>query len=223
MRQLLFLLLVILLSSFCFGATISGDIYSIDLELVDNAVVEVNSVPVQRMVAKNGSYSFNLEPGDYTITAKMISEEEFMTKENITIVSNDGYYTLDLFLFYELTDYVEDVDITVDKDFNYTSQIVVGIVLLVIALFILVIFYYSNKRERKKYVAVETKKESLDDKIKSDLIHLLKINGNMMTQKNIRKNFDYSESKISLIIKDLEKEGKLHKEKRGTVNYIKLN
>jgi len=43
-----------------------------------------------------------------------------------------------------------------------------------------------------------------------------------MTQKNLRKHFDYSEAKISLMIKALEQEGKIEKEKHGTINFIKI-
>ena len=52
-------------------ATVYGEVYSLDtFEPLDNAVVYVNSIPEQSMVAKYGMYSFELEPGNYTITAK---------------------------------------------------------------------------------------------------------------------------------------------------------
>ncbi len=51
-------------------ATIHGAVYKWNtFEPLDKAVIEVNSIPIQKMVAKNGLYSVELVPGNYTIKA----------------------------------------------------------------------------------------------------------------------------------------------------------
>src|SRR5664280_3476084 len=52
-------------------ATIHGAVYKWDtFEPLDNTVIYVNSTPTQEMVAKNGQYTLELVPGNYTIIAK---------------------------------------------------------------------------------------------------------------------------------------------------------
>lgn len=81
-------------------ATIRGGVYSWDtFEPLENAVVEVNSTPSQSMVAKYGVYSFELEPGDYLITASYYQNSTllYFAEEPIK-VKGEGSYVLDLLL-----------------------------------------------------------------------------------------------------------------------------
>lgn len=82
-------------------ATISGGVYSWDtFELLENAVVEVNSTPSQSMVAKYGVYSFKLEPGDYLITASYYQNSTLVySSEEPIEVKGEGSYVVDLLLF----------------------------------------------------------------------------------------------------------------------------
>lgn len=84
-------------------ATIHGAVYKCGtFEPLDNAVIEVNSTPTQYMVAKNGQYSVELVPGNYTITAKYYQNSilTYSTEETIGIQDDkDGEdYVLDLLL-----------------------------------------------------------------------------------------------------------------------------
>jgi uncharacterized membrane protein len=82
------------------SATIHGVVYGWDtFDPLDNAIVEVNSTPSQSMVAKYGLYSFELAPGDYTITASYYQNSTltYQAKETIT-VEEEGNYVLDLLL-----------------------------------------------------------------------------------------------------------------------------
>jgi uncharacterized membrane protein len=81
-------------------ATIRGEVYRWDtFEPLENAVVEVNSTPFQSMVAKYGAYSFELEPGNYLITASYYQNGTliYSAEESIT-VKGEGKYVLDLLL-----------------------------------------------------------------------------------------------------------------------------
>jgi uncharacterized membrane protein len=217
----LYVMILIIFLKSAFSATISGSIYNWELDKEERAVVEVNSIPIQRMVTINGTYHFELKKGNYLVSAVLFNQEEYRTQENITILDDDGNYNLDLFLFYELDDYVEDIDLDlVEDEPSYSIYYILTITILIIAL--IAVIFFLQKRKNNIKTEPEIKNNNLDDKIKFDIIKILKEKGGAETQKNVRKHFDYSEAKISLMIKALEEEGKVEKEKRGTINYIKL-
>jgi LPXTG-motif cell wall-anchored protein len=81
-------------------ATVHGEVYGWDtFEPLENAVVSVNSTPSQSMVAKYGTYSFELEPGNYSITAKYYQNNTttYSATEPI-MIKGGGTYVLDLLL-----------------------------------------------------------------------------------------------------------------------------
>jgi uncharacterized membrane protein len=79
---------------------VHGVVYSLDtFEPLDNAVVYVNSIPAQSMVARYGMYSFELEPGNYTITAKYYQNSTVTySVDDIVNIKNKGNYVHDLLL-----------------------------------------------------------------------------------------------------------------------------
>src|SRR5659263_109397 len=81
-------------------ATIHGAVYKMDtFEPLDNAVIEVNSTPTQYMVAKNGHYSVELLPGNYTITARYYEDNTLIYAAVATInIETGGDYVYDLLL-----------------------------------------------------------------------------------------------------------------------------
>lgn len=84
------------------AATIHGTIYDwSDFETpLKNAIVEVNSTPLQYMVSNDGTYSFNISSGNYLIKCKYYQNNvlEYITEEKVEIVG-DGVFVLDLLLF----------------------------------------------------------------------------------------------------------------------------
>lgn len=91
-------------------ATIHGAVYGWDtFEPLENAVVEVNSTPSQSMVAKYGMYSFDLVPGDYTITAKYYQNSTLIYSAEETVkIKDEGKYVLDLLLLPVYSDELMD-------------------------------------------------------------------------------------------------------------------
>jgi len=90
------------------AAIIQGRIYDLELNRVDNVMVEINTVPAQRVISKYGEYFFNVPYGDYTITTTaMLDGEDYVVMENVSIIS-DGEFSLDLFLFPEIEN-LEDI------------------------------------------------------------------------------------------------------------------
>jgi uncharacterized membrane protein len=55
-----------------------------------------------------------------------------------------------------------------------------------------------------------------------ELLNLIRTNGNRITQRELRKKSPYSESKVSLMISDLEERGLIEKFKRGRGNIIRI-
>lgn len=202
-----------------FSATISGTIYNLNLEKLDDAVVGINTEPVQKYIAKNGTYMFNLNPGQYTMIAFKTNVENLEITQKIKI-DEEGDYLLDLILFPTLREEEELLNITqfdigdeyFEKDYTlYWIIAIIGIVVfLVIAYFIL-----SPKKTEKKEIQQA-------DAETGKVIEFIKKQGGRTTQKDIRKQFPSSEAKISLIITELEKKGKIEKIKKGRGNIIKL-
>ena len=104
-RIFLVLFLVCLFSlSIVSAASLYGKIYDIELETLENVLVEINTTPKQRMVAKNGTYSFSVPRGDYKLTAKFNNTYSTLyVSEELSIVS-DGAFVYDIFLFPDLRD-----------------------------------------------------------------------------------------------------------------------
>ncbi len=211
------LLMLILLCSMVSAATIQGNVYDISLELQDNVVVEVDSQPKQTVVAKEGSYSLELPDGHYTITAKrMVDGMLLESAEEEIDVKGEGTYTLDLILFesFEEDEALLEEDIEVDTSAIEDEQMPVWPFIaaaLILAAAILIVFLARKKP-----------KHNIEDPYMEKMVAILKREGGRATQKEIRKSLGISEAKVSLMVAQLEHEGKIKKIKKGRGNIIIL-
>jgi uncharacterized membrane protein len=82
-------------------ATVHGATYVWDtFEPINDTVIDVNSTPPQSIVAKNGTYSFELIPGNYAITARYYQNNTLIySKETTLKIEGEGDYVLDLLLY----------------------------------------------------------------------------------------------------------------------------
>lgn len=82
-------------------ATVHGATYVWDtLEPINDTMIDVNSTPPQSIVAKDGKYSFELVPGDYTITASYYQNNTLIySKETTLEIEGEGDYVFDLLLY----------------------------------------------------------------------------------------------------------------------------
>ena len=220
MRVVILLLMLLLLIPVAFSATIYGTIYDLSLNKADNVKVEVNTEPRQFYVSKNSSYAFNVPIGNYNVKAEQHIGNLLVSSvtENITIKDN-WVYVLDLILFPKIEEELEN-DIEViqipERRFDFLP-----VIILLLSVAFLIYFF-----KRKKAVKKEVEKEYKDIKAESDLdevIRIIKEEGGRATQKDIRKKIPLSEAKISLMIAQLESEGKIKKIKKGRGNIIILN
>lgn len=230
-------------------ASIHGAVYEWNsFDLLEDVIVEVNSTPPQSMLAKYGIYSFNLEPGDYLITASFYdgNDRAAYTEEEISIIG-DGDYVMDLFLlpayydatfndteFSELNEIANLADAN-DRRTSLFSQSMI-FALIFIALLSVGGYYFVKQRsvtsisedeshdishENFAPIMPEDKWQELPDDLK-EVIDIIVKNDGRITQKELRTKVKHSEAKVSLMISDLESRGLVRKFKKGRGNVIIL-
>jgi len=223
-KILVYTLIAVILIQIASAATIYGNVYDFSLNNVNNARVEIDTSPKQFLVARNGSYSFNVPNGAYTIKAQFIQKNTSIAsvQENITI-TQDGSYVMDLILFPDVEEGVENPNLDINGnviDAN-ASESYYWILIVLLLIIVTAAVYYFN-RKRKKLASEETKEEKDEYNDLDQVIKIIKNEGGRATQKDIRKQIPLSEAKISLMIAELEHKGLVEKIKKGRGNIIIL-
>lgn len=235
---LLVLLVLIRIST---AATITGTVYDIGLEQLNNAIIEVNTEPPQKIIVKEGIYSFDIPLGSYMITAKYYEENllKYEDKQNIEI-KDDGEFVFDLILFPSLEDdekLFDTSDLDIDDPYDNGDAnlgLIIGVIVIVtLGIIGFGVWYFrsrkgsdakgtklKNKEAKEKTIIVD-KEEKDTDEYYDMVLKMIKDN-KRITQKEIRKEVPLSEAKISLIISELEHKGKIEKIKKGRGNILVL-
>lgn len=226
MRQLfLMFILILLLVMSAQAATLHGTVYDLYLNEQGNVKVEINTVPRQIYVSKDGDYSFDVPEGDYCLKAKFSESGVLKAEvEESVNVGTDGDYVIDLILFPVLDDTGVGDQVVVEKDNSLYALLALVVVIVLLSV---LIWYAYNKF--KKLIDVEPIVETLDqstsehkDDITLNVLNFIKKNQGRVTQKQIRKEFLSSEAKISLVLTELEQNGLVEKIKKGRGNIIIL-
>ncbi len=238
--------LILLLISFLIGsgqaAAVHGVIYSwSDFEKpLKNAIVEINSIPVQSKVATDGTYSFeDLQPGNYTMRAKYYRNNilEYSAEEVVQIVDIEGNFNIDILLFPPTDseiEYLGDMNLTGDIDIkndvpSNTYLWVAGIMIILSS--VLIILWIRKKKTTSSgqviYDSPVQQPGKIPDipekEIPEDLQNLYALiikKGGRVTQKDLRGEMKCSEAKVSLMLDDLEDRGYIKKIKKGRSNII---
>lgn len=235
-RIFIHFLMIMLVANLASAATVYGTVYDLSLKKLNNVRVEIDTSPKQFMIAQNGSYSFNVPYGKYVIRAQLMQRNNLIasSEENITI-KQDGNYVLDIILFPDVEEGVENIDIDVG-DITKTDDNSLGSILVIIASILFSVFailgllyFIKNKKnvsiyQKKvdsKVTKEEVKSEQSDDDL-NQILNIIKHEGGRTTQKDIRKQIPLSEAKISLMIAELEHKGVVEKIKKGRGNIIIL-
>ncbi|MBS3155305.1 winged helix-turn-helix transcriptional regulator [Candidatus Woesearchaeota archaeon] len=200
MKYLSIILLSLIIIEIANAASLEGNIYDISLAKVKNSIVEINTIPLQRVVANSGYYEFKSIPkGGYQIKA-YTSDKKVITEENITI-EEDGAYTFDIFLIPELEEKESD---------TIWPYIIFPIIILIIV----ILLFLKYKKP---------KKEEIIDKDLDYILDIIKKEDNRIIQRDLVQKTGLSEAKISLMITDLESKGLVKKIRKGRANIIILN
>ena len=237
MKKVVYIIFFLLTINIALAATIEGTIYTERLQVATDVLIEIDSIPRQKYLSKDGSYGFDVNPGTYTITAR--KAYTIITEE--VEVEGSGTFIYDIFLIPNLQD-EEDLwqdaegsifsEEPAEEGFTKLQYLVAGA--------IVVFSLWRMRKERKKYgsvykfrkrVKAESKK-SIEEH-KADLakepsyiekaLEIINAHDGRITQKELRKEMLYlSEAKVSLIVTELEHKGKVEKVKKGRGNVILL-
>jgi len=216
------------------AATIQGAIYSTNLDVEKDVLVMIDTTPSQKYLAKDGTYSFQVSPGKYVLTAKKglteVSEEVEVIKE--------GEFIYDLFMMSSLTEEDEIWKSTEEDYFGSVeekSTLAYWVAGFVFLLAMARIIYYRKKygpiKKFRKKIKEESKKTIYQHKAElaqepdsaDKALEIIKKHDGRISQKKLRKEMLYlSEAKVSLILTELEHKGLIEKVKKGRGNVILL-
>ena len=221
-----FILVFLACAAYADAATIHGSVYDISLNRAENSAVEINSTPNQFIVARNGSYSFMVPNGIYTIKAEQIQKNSIVAsaEENIS-VKQDGNYVIDLILFPDIEVSGEEPEAEINETFldsGASKSSLAYVPIWVAALLAAIFFGYRLMKRKKEEKTNDTVHQAENHGELGNLIGIIKKEGGRVTQKEIRKQIPLSEAKISLMIAELEHKGIVEKIKKGRGNIIIL-
>src|SRR3989344_1472786 len=186
-----FLFSVLILISFANAATIYGTVYDLSLKKVGNARVEIDTNPKQFLVAQNGSYSFNVPDGIYTIKAQLVQKNEVIAsvEEDITI-SQEGSYVLDLILLPDVESGIEnpgiDINGSVVEGANNNGILLAGFAVLFVLGIAVGAVYFMKTRKKEPGISLESNEKTSGEDL-DEVINIIKKEGGRTTQKDIRK------------------------------------
>ncbi len=237
-KHIVLLIIIILFSTSFHAAILKGTIYNSQLNPETNVLLEINTQPIQKYLAKDGTYQFTLQNGNYTLTAQ---KSEIEITEQITI-SQDGNYLIDLFLLpstqenQDLWDDTQQQPLIEPLEDKITISVWQYLLLSLITLILLIRVIYIRKKYGslsffRKRIRAEAKKTEAQHKIEIEkeptylekALDIIKKHDGRINQKELRKEMLYlSEAKISLIITELEHKSLVEKVKKGRGNVIIL-
>jgi len=234
LRLLLFCVFAVLMVAPVQAATLTGTVYDLSLEPVYDAVVEIDTKPAQRMVSRDGTYQFDVPPGRYGLVATVKEDGIVMmgTREEVA-VEGVGEYTFDLFLYEDFSEEDDLLDMeALDVDDDLFGAKVPAYVIFIFAFGVALIagaILYLLLRSKKGPEARKTAAlhhQSGDDDTgtgaKEEIVAILKANDGRMTQKELRRKLAHSEAKVSIVLAELEAEGRIKKIKKGRGNILIL-
>jgi len=226
----------------CHAATVYGNVYDISLEKVAGARISVNTTPIQSYIATDGSYSFDIANGHYTIMVEMLEGRTIIAAESRNVsIREQGKYVLDFILFPAIDEddaFIDALDIPLlddeqqpQKKSNASIAVIFVLLVFLVIAFVFVMYTKRKKRREKKekdwngLQGDAAQKPHRENEKEDELEHILAIikkEGGRVTQKDIRKAIPLSEAKISLMITELEHKGRIEKIKKGRGNVILL-
>lgn len=234
MKKIVFLPVFLFLVSLAQGAHLHGTIYNLDLEKVTDVLVELDTTPKQQYLAKDGEYSFAVPEGEYILRA---NKNGLTAEETIKIIKDgEEEFVYDLFLMpgfeeeEEILLGLEEIDAsTHTKEKKGLAQypvwsylIALGIFLIAIGRIIIARRKYCRLRKKSREEEKEESEENKPAYLK-EALELIKKHDGRIHQKELRKEMLYlSEAKVSLLLTELEHQGKIERIKKGRGKVIIL-
>lgn len=241
MRQvLLVVLLTVFLSFTACSTTISGQVFNAeDFSLIQQAIVIVDSTPIQKKVTDQNGFLFNVaNEGTFKVKAFVVKNQEVIAigSDTITIVE-EGNYQLDLVVFPAL-DLNGDLAILLNEfgtnknasNPKQSNDLITQTILPIFGLLIIIgaVIFWIRSQSRTTTPSqlapiLPPKKEVFfSTEQKNEVTKLLAARGGRMLQKEVRLTLNWGEAYLSLIVAELEHEGKIKKIKHGRGNILIL-
>lgn len=236
-----FILAIIICLNLLYSITLFGDVYDAEeFEKLDNVVIKISGETTLQFIVNN-SYNIKLNPGNYTIYAYKydMGKLKYFTKDQVLAVEESQQFDLVL-LPSEFADiYDLDFDLPNAEDIpkqqpNFIDSIVNGIVILAALVVIAGVIYLITKTKTEKSLSNipgdqqsahknidEDEVPELDDDCKI-VLKILEENEGRMIQKEIREILNFSETKMSLLVAELETLGRIKRIKKGRENILKI-
>ncbi len=194
---------VVFLLTIAHSAYIYGDIYaSEDMQKLNHTVIKIKGESFSYyLVAEKSNYSLYLPDGRYDITAEHYRDGELLysTSENLYLSGEDA--RLDLVL--------------ASPAENLLPYVVIAAILAAI-----IVFAMSRRISEAPVKKEPPRPKELDEDAKK-VLEVIAGHEGRMTQKELKEVLNYSDSKISLILSELEHEGLVKRFKKGRGNIIR--
>jgi len=208
MRCYLFALFLLSITS---AAYVYGNIYAAEgMQKLNNVVIKIKGDGFSYyLVTEKSNYSLQLPDGRYNITAEHYGEDGrlvYSASENLYLSGED--VKLDLVL-------------TRPADGTHLLLLLGGLIVIGLIVFFLARKTAKVRKQNEEGEAKEqkSKKRELDEDAKK-VLEAITGNEGRITQKELKELLNYSDSKISLILAELEHEGFIKRFKRGRGNII---
>lgn len=230
-KTIVFTLILLLLMPFSLAATISGTVYDLSFNKISSATITINTTPTQTKVLENGDYKFTVPLGSYLIQAKQYNYDKIIGEINQTIkVTTDGEFILDLIVFpkedfnnLDLLDFNQENELISKTNENKSNTIIIFLIIILLIMASSLLYLFIKKTNKLNETNKENDVPINEDDLEKNILAFIQAE-KTTTQLIIRNKFpQYSEAKISIIIKKLESEQKIKKIKHGRANIISLN
>lgn len=210
------ILLLLVLFSLVYPVQVYGDIYEAgSLERLDSVVLTVSADHYSyRQVFGSSNYSIDLPDGRYDIQVEHYSDGVLTHEFNESVNLNGQKARMDFVL--------EPIPSPVDLRLYAIAGGLIIIVLIIIHRILLRDF--PTKKQTLDDISEKVEKKTIDlDNEAKKVLEIIESHEGRMTQKELKEILNYSDSKMSLIIAELEHFGLIKKFKRGRGNIIKKN
>ncbi|HLC69311.1 MAG TPA: hypothetical protein VJH24_05720 [Candidatus Bilamarchaeaceae archaeon] len=226
------LLAIMLYLTFLHATTLYGDIYEAEnFELLNNTVLKVEG-PRNLQQIVDGNYTLVLPEGEYRLIAShyQAGTLKYYSEDRIVVQGEEMRFDI-ILLPSELQD-IYDVEVgdlpAADEEMPAEDNLfplIIGLIILVA-----IAAYLLARRQRKTTAPKEEKGEEAPEEIRPEeldedakkVLKILKEQEGRMMQQELRKILDFSETKMSLLMAELEVGGHIKRIKRGRQNIVKL-
>lgn len=200
MRLFAWFIFLATFASLCSAAYVHGDIYREDLQKLNKTVVRIEGDFSYQVVTEDANYSIFLPEGEYLITASSY-DGAYAIQESVIVGSQN-----------------QELDLVLKKA-DHDFVLYAGVLLMLAAAFIWSNYLWRNRKPQAK-PSPEPAEYVLDDDARQ-VLKILDSFGGRATQKELRETLKFSDSKLSLILTELENVGKIRKFKRGRANVVR--